>query len=268
MPQSTNPIDAAAADFGRHSKGGGGWALGLAVAACVKPGTGNGRPPRNRRDHDGSKISAQDFARRSNTSADRVLRHLKAWARAAEQDLVAPATDLAPADWSDPDHIPTGWEWGEFYDASGAGSRPRDSRPEHAAQIIGRRGAEAVIDELTDEQVEDLTAAATERRPEAAQRGRTRPAQQRAENAGVRPRPTGRAAEPDTTWMEADREIGRMHSAIVLLSGWVGTHPDMMRARADRLTREAELARMLAEAAAGTTTNELEQMLREWAGEA
>lgn len=266
MPHPTTHVEAAAADFGRHSKGGGGWALGLAVAACIHPGNGQGRrssEPRSDRD----KVSAQEFARQSGTTASRVIRHLDAWKRAAARSLVVDPDELTPADWNDLDHLPEGYEWNEFYDATASGGRPRDSRPEDAVTIIDRRGAEPVVDALTDDQVENLAAALHERRPNAAQRGATRQIRERAEQAQpahtLDPTLT-RFPGPDATHMDIDAEVARLHSAITRLMGYVSTHQDTMRARADRLSREAELCRMLADAAAGVTDADLDAALAEW----
>lgn len=106
MSRSVNHVEAAAADFARHTKGGEGWALGLAVAACVDPSGLR------------SKVTAAEFAAKANTTADRVNRYLKAWAAAAAKQIVAPAADLTPHDWDDADHLPTGYEWTEFYDST------------------------------------------------------------------------------------------------------------------------------------------------------
>jgi hypothetical protein len=152
----TAEIEAAAYDFARHTKGGGGWALGLSVAACVQPGAGQGGgQPRN----DRYKVSAQEFAKLAGTSAPRIMRYLEAWDRAAAKNVVPAADTLKPEDWYDADCLPTGYEWSEFYDASGSGSRPRDSKPEHAAQIIEKRGAAAVVAEMTPEQQQEVAKA-------------------------------------------------------------------------------------------------------------
>ena len=84
MPRASY-VEQAAADFGRHSKGGGGWALGLEVAACVEPGDGQGQRRQPRSDHSEVKVSATEFARQSGTSKERVLRYLKAWQRSRRQ---------------------------------------------------------------------------------------------------------------------------------------------------------------------------------------
>lgn len=121
-------ITAAADDFRRHTRGGGGWALGLAVAACVDVGADNGRPPANRRDRDGSvKVSAKEFGRRAGTSADRVLRYVDAWGRAAAEGVVPPADTLTPDQWHDAALLPDAMAWSDFYTAAaGAGRNVSD----------------------------------------------------------------------------------------------------------------------------------------------
>jgi hypothetical protein len=79
-----------------------------------------------------------------------VLRYLEAWNKAAGQGLCTPSAELSPTDAptvSEPDIA-----WGRVYDASQAGGRPRDSRPEDAATIVERRGAAAVVNALSPEQ--------------------------------------------------------------------------------------------------------------------
>lgn len=113
-------VEAAAADFARHTRGGEGWALALIVACCVTPGTA-GRPSKNRRDHDDSKVSARTFARMAGTSTDRVLRYLQAWEKAASKkggSLVSPAENFVPEDWDNAEYIPEGVDFFQFYDAT------------------------------------------------------------------------------------------------------------------------------------------------------
>lgn len=99
-----------AAEFGLHVRQGG-WRLGMLVARNVSPGEG-GRG--NRRGYDSSKVSARQFAEHAGTSADRVLRYLKAWENAAGDDVVPPAADLVPGQDVDLDvsELPS---WGQYY---------------------------------------------------------------------------------------------------------------------------------------------------------
>jgi len=120
-----------------------------------------------------------------------------------------------------------------------------------------------VIAAMTDDEVEAAVAAAGIERPEPTTRGYTEPLRQR--SSSVAPRGNPRAGEPDVAWMDMDREIGRIHAAIVRLNGFIPTHPEAMASRADRIGREAELLRMLSEAASGMTTADLETALAAWA---
>lgn len=85
-------LDADIAEFARHNRGGG-WALALLVARRVEPGTGNGLSFEQQANLFGRKgcrqISAIEFARRSKTSAKRVLALHEAWIRGAEAGKVA-----------------------------------------------------------------------------------------------------------------------------------------------------------------------------------
>jgi hypothetical protein len=253
----TAEIEAAAYDFARHTKGGGGWALGLSVAACVQPGTGNPAVTRNDR-YTSGKVSAQEFAKLAGTSAPRVMRYMKAWENAAAKKLVAPPTELEPADWYDADHIPEGYEWGDFYDASESGSRPRDSKPEHAAQIIEKRGAEAVIAEMTDEQIEQVVEAAARTRQEPTQRGINK------ERATRIPAPPFTSPPPvfnidplvELT-MDFQAKVGRLHALITNMAIDVRDVREATEGEADRLDREAELLHMVAAGARGVTDADL-----------
>jgi hypothetical protein len=76
-------IEIDAREFGLHVKQGG-WRLGLLVARNVERGVGDRSV--SRRDRDAKvegKVSVQAFARKAGTTADRVLRYLDAWERAA-----------------------------------------------------------------------------------------------------------------------------------------------------------------------------------------
>jgi hypothetical protein len=149
---SVNPIEAAAADFGRHIAGGGGWALGLEVAACVQPNVDNGRPPRNRGDRPGfAKVSATAFATKAGTTHNRVMRYYEAWQRAAADGIVNPATDLTPTDWNDVEQIPEGYAW----------ERQVDESTGEVTDPGYYDGSPAVGKHVSDDRRELLTAAAT-----------------------------------------------------------------------------------------------------------
>lgn len=96
---SQNTIETDAKEFGLHVKQGG-WRLGLLVARNVEKGTRGGD---NGNQHTGGisqsrngKVPAKKFADDSGTSADRVLRYLTAWNKAADAGLVPHSTDLTP----------------------------------------------------------------------------------------------------------------------------------------------------------------------------
>jgi hypothetical protein len=77
----------------------------------------------------------------SGTTAPRVLRYLDAWTRAADAGHVPSAATLGPGHEIDLD-AETLPPWEDYYDASDAGGRPRDARPEHAEQILARASHE------------------------------------------------------------------------------------------------------------------------------
>ena len=132
-----------AAEFAALDKGEG-WPFARLVACSVM----------RRATTSSTKVSASRFAELAGTSAPRVLRYLDAWDKAAAQEHCIPSKQLEPEDAHQIADPEIGWE--SIYDASQAGSRPRDSRPEAAAQIMNLRGAAAVVDELGATQLEDL----------------------------------------------------------------------------------------------------------------
>jgi hypothetical protein len=119
-------VEADAREFGLHVKQGG-WRLGLLVARSVEKSAGDGV----NRDDEGvttvtreGKVSAREFARRSGTSAPRVLRYLTAWNKAASKRHVLPSALLAPGRELtdlDAEKLPP---WSDFYDA-----RPKPTPP-------------------------------------------------------------------------------------------------------------------------------------------
>lgn len=256
MPQSTNPIAAAAADFGRHLKGGGGWALGLEVAACVKP-NGHGGDRRSSRRNHASKVNATEFARMSGTTHDRVIRHLTAWERAAAEGVVAAADTISPSEWDDPDHLPEGYEWGDFYDASAAaGQNVRDpERRERLETAATRRGVgrSKVLDVASNPRA---VAAALDADPTFAQQVHTEraraQAQEMAEGLPDAPFDTPPRPFPDAAAAEAQMDVRRdeahLHDAIGRIVGHARSRPQML----DLVRLEAErdlLATAIIEAA-------------------
>lgn len=139
-----------AAEFGALTKQGMDVRLALLVACSVEKAKPGSKIVTNVRI---LKCSATEFAERADTSAPRVLRHLKAWDDCAVQGWCAASSGLTPADAADPDlAVPTQEQFEQAFDASKSGSRPRDSKPEHAAEIIEKRGAQAVVDAMTPKQ--------------------------------------------------------------------------------------------------------------------
>lgn len=99
---STNDlVERDAVEFGLHLRQGS-WRLGLLVARNVEKGKGNGRPPKEiSAATEVSKVSAEAFAKKSDTSGDRVLRYLKAWDTAALDGWVPESALLAPGEEPD-----------------------------------------------------------------------------------------------------------------------------------------------------------------------
>lgn len=86
-------------EFAVHDRKGG-WARALLVARRVEPGEGHGttfEQQSKRFDRNVyRRVSAREFARRSGTSAKRILAFYQAWERAAGDGVVPPAADLSP----------------------------------------------------------------------------------------------------------------------------------------------------------------------------
>jgi hypothetical protein len=147
-----------AAEFAALDKGEG-WPFARLVACSVTKGAGQHERGSRQNDRYDEKVSASKFAEIADTSAPRVLRYLEAWDKCAADGHCPRSSDLTPNDAhqiADPE-IP----FEVIYDASKAGSRPRDSRPGAAAQIINKRGAAAVLEELDEDGLLDLAEALT-----------------------------------------------------------------------------------------------------------
>jgi len=138
-------VEADAREFGLHVKQGG-WRLGLLVARSVEKNAGDGV---NRDDegvttvtHQG-KVSAREFARRSGTSAPRVLRYLTAWNKAASKRHVLPAAVLTPGRELidlDAEKLPP---WSDFYDARPNPTPPPAPEPTPTVEIPEQTQEEA-----------------------------------------------------------------------------------------------------------------------------
>ena len=125
-----NYIDKGAAEFSAHSESSGA-RLGYVVACCVKLGVGEGGDTTVARATvvtEEGKVSASEFARRSKTSADRVLRHLRAWARAAEDGRPHP-DDLTPPDIALQIALPSKAEWRRYFAEREGGPKPKAPKP-------------------------------------------------------------------------------------------------------------------------------------------
>lgn len=135
-----------AAEFGALTKQGVDVRLAALIACSVKKGTRGGVNPRSGID----KATIVAFATQAGTGQDRIKRHLEAWDKCAHQGRCKPSADLTPDDVNTTE-VPTQEQFASVFDATGSGSRPRDSKPEHAVQIIEKRGAEEVIEQMTPE---------------------------------------------------------------------------------------------------------------------
>lgn len=131
-----------AREFGEHVLHGG-WRLGLLVARSVEKGGKEGVTTVT----PSGKVSARAFAGVAGTSANRVLRYLTAWEKAADAGHVPHAWGLVPGQEV---ALPDVLGWSRFYDATDAGGRPRDSRPADAVTILERRGVDAVVDAMPE----------------------------------------------------------------------------------------------------------------------
>ncbi|MFE3475734.1 hypothetical protein ACFXOI_29640 [Streptomyces bacillaris] len=107
-------------EFAMHDRKGG-WARALLVARRVEPGEGFGVSAAHQsRCFDRNtfrRISAREFARRSGTSAKRVMAFFDAWARASTDGIVPPAYDLTPGmhvELPDEDDVPFFGEHGYY----------------------------------------------------------------------------------------------------------------------------------------------------------
>jgi hypothetical protein len=89
-------IEADALEYGLHVRGGD-WRLGLLVARSVEKGKA-GRPPKNSRIREISKVSIVAFARKAGVGEERIRNHMAMWSKAAEAGLVPAADTLDPGD--------------------------------------------------------------------------------------------------------------------------------------------------------------------------
>lgn len=274
MP-TTDYVQAAAADFARHIAGGGGWALGLEVAACVDPGADNGRPPGNRNDRSGSrKVSASEFARRANTSAPRVMRYVEAWERAAAVGVVNPAASHTPDEWNRTEYLPTGHDWSDFYDATESTGRTirdasRRQMLEAAAEATGT-GRSKVLDVASNPaavatalEADPTFAAAVNR-----ERAERAPSVRRATGQPIHRASSGLAdtgldGAIDRAFGANDR-LGKVRDAIGDLRHHVTANPDLYIEHVATIERHAATLSAIALLPSGAP----DHVPAEWAGEA
>ncbi|MEU9606353.1 hypothetical protein [Streptomyces sp. NPDC048057] len=108
-------------EFAVHDRKGG-WARALLIARRVEPheGSGVGFEQESTKRFDRNtfrRISAREFARRSNSSAKRIMAFYQAWERAAADGIVDSAADLAPGghvELPDEDEVPFFGEKGYY----------------------------------------------------------------------------------------------------------------------------------------------------------
>ncbi|MEU3980699.1 hypothetical protein AB0F77_11395 [Streptomyces sp. NPDC026672] len=135
-PDSPAPLsDLVARDarkFGVYARTGG-WAFALMVARSVRPGgQAAGETP---------KVSAKEFARLAGCSPERVLRHYKAWDRAADDGLVPQFEVLAPGQETE---LPDADAWSAYYSARSSAGSERGTAIAEAAEAEGIRPTKAL----------------------------------------------------------------------------------------------------------------------------
>ncbi|MGX1273995.1 hypothetical protein [Streptomyces phaeoluteigriseus] len=121
-----------AREFGVYARTGG-WAFGLMVARSVRPG-GQGA-------QETAKVSAKEFAELAGCSAERVMRHYKAWDRAADDGLVPHFEELAPGQEVE---LPDADVWLNYYASRSSASSERGTAIAEAAEAEGIRPTKAL----------------------------------------------------------------------------------------------------------------------------
>ncbi|MFG3426118.1 hypothetical protein [Streptomyces californicus] len=117
----------------------GGWWLAFFVACQVSKGA-DGKQAASSRP---AKISAAEFARRSGTSSERVLRYLHAWESAKEAGVVQfGGADLFPG--HEPVALPDEEIWGQFYSSRRNSTSERSALVAAAAEVAGIRPTKAL----------------------------------------------------------------------------------------------------------------------------
>ncbi|MFF9011294.1 hypothetical protein ACF087_36710 [Streptomyces goshikiensis] len=117
----------------------GGWWLAFFVACQVSKGADGKQTAATHP----AKISAAEFARRSGTSAERVLRYLQAWEAAREASVVQlGSTDLFPG--HEAVDLPDEEVWGRFYSSRRSSTSERSALVAAAAEVAGIRPTKAL----------------------------------------------------------------------------------------------------------------------------
>ncbi|MEU3276584.1 hypothetical protein [Streptomyces antibioticus] len=121
-----------AREFGVYARTGG-WAFGLLVARSVRPGGQSA--------DDTPKVSAKEFAQLAGCSPERVLRHYKAWDRAADDGLVPHFEELAPGQEVE---LPDAEVWLTYYVSRSSATSERGTAIAEAAEAEGIRPTKAL----------------------------------------------------------------------------------------------------------------------------
>lgn len=121
----------------------GGWWLGFFVACQVHVGKTRNQRTRTREALRFNKISAQEFADRASTSADRIMRYYRAWEAAHVDGLVAKgAKDLYPG--YEPIDLPPAEDWTRYYSSRKGAFNERGALISAAAEAEGIRPTKAL----------------------------------------------------------------------------------------------------------------------------
>ena len=155
-----------AIEFGALSKQGVDVRLAVLVATSVEKGAGGRGNEGVSRSRNPGKTTANAFATRSKnrTTADRILRHLDAWTKCAEEGWCDDPATLTPEDAEDPDlRVPTEDQFRSKFDASQSGGRPRASVNEIASRMVSDTDfAKKVFEALPDKGLDRVIDAANE----------------------------------------------------------------------------------------------------------
>ncbi|MGW1505193.1 hypothetical protein ACWCQW_43155 [Streptomyces mirabilis] len=127
-----DPISCDARDFGAYARAGG-WTFALKVARSVRPGGQSAAET--------PKVSAKEFAELAGCSPERVMRHYKAWDRAADDGLVPHFEVLVPGQDIE---LPDAEAWQTYYVSRSSATSERGSAITEAAAAEGIRPTKAL----------------------------------------------------------------------------------------------------------------------------